>query len=268
MKSILFALLTTLCLNATACEKPYRMEVGAFFDSSSVIAFWGAFAQEVSNLTKCQTNIYPAHSYKQHILNTLNTKGDIFIVPTYYTPVLAQYGLKRVLTTHSLTKSYLVTKKQYDPNNLRTLRSTNIQLPSQYSGAYILMKNKLAKLGLFNSVTFKFGSSFQANAMSVIRGNMDAAVILSPAFDPLPESIKSKVKYSTIYEATDTGSIMVKSDAPKSLTKAIIQAKDKIKVAKWVEAQTPSNHPELTQSFQIQVNQLIKELAENNQTNK
>ena len=268
MKKFLLAALlcSSYCVNA--CEKPYRMQVGAFFDSSSVVAFWSDFAQEVSKHTKCPTNMYPAKSYKQHLIDTLNSKGDIFIVPTYYVPVLEQYGLKNVITTNALTQTYLVTKKQYDPNNLLTLRNTNIQLSSEYSGAYLIMSKKLRKLNLLSTVTFKFGSSFQSNAMSVIRGNMDAAVIFSPAFDPLPDSIKSKVNYSTISESFNSGSIMVKTDSLKDLTKAIIASKDSIKLLTWIKAKKDSHHSELSKLFQLQVNEILKTSNTNNQTNK
>lgn len=268
MKKILLAALlcSSYCVNA--CEKPYRMQVGAFFDSSSVVTFWSDFAQEISKHTKCPTNMHPAKSYKQHLIDTLNSKGDIFIVPTYYVPVLEQYGLKNVITTNALTQTYLVTKKQYDPHNLLTLRNTNIQLSSEYSGAYLIMSKKLRKLNLLSTVTFKFGSSFQSNAMSVIRGNMDAAVILSPAFDPLPDSIKSKVNYSTISESFNSGSIMVKTDSLKDLTKAIIASKDSIKLLTWIKAKKDSHHSELSKLFQLQVNEILKTSNTNNQTNK
>ncbi len=267
MKSLLFIALITICFSASSCEQPYRLQVGAFFDSSSVVTFWSDFTKEIAIHTKCPTNMHPAKSYKQHIIDTLNFKGDIFIVPSYYVPIFERYGLKNIISSNTPNKTYLVTKKQYDPNNLESLRGSSIQLVSPYSAAYLLMVNKLEDMNLSNAVTLKFGSSFQSNAMSVVRGNMDAAVIISLVFDTLPDSIKNKVNYKTITESIHTGSIMVKPDAPKQLSEAIIAAKDSIKLLKWVNAKSINHTSELTEYFQLQVNELLKNQTDN-QTNK
>lgn len=243
-----------------ACDKPYRMQVGAYFDSSSVVTFWSEFAQEIAIKTKCPTNIHPAASYEQQILDSINNNGDIFIVPTYYTFVFHKYGLETIIETDSHTKTYLVTQKQFNPKNLATLKT--IQISTRYSDPYLLMKQRLSDQGLMDSVTFKFGGSFQANAMSVIRGTMDAAIIYSPAFDPLPEVIKQKVNYIAISESKDSGSIMVRSDAPQSLKDAILHAKDKIKLLKWIKSPKDKQPTMMSHLFQEQVTELI------NKTNK
>ena len=258
MKSLIVFALAIASQYTLACEKPYRMQVGAFFNSSSVVAFWSEFAQEISKTTKCPTNIHPSTSYEQHVIDSVMGHGDIFIVPTYYTPALKQYGLEKIITTNSPTQTYLVTQKQYNPNNLLSLKDTSIQLSSKYTVAYLLMMEKLDKLDIAHTVTFSFGSSFQSNAMNVIRGNMDAAVIFSPAFDPLPESIKSKVNYIPISGSKNSGTIMVKSSAPKELKDAVLGAKDKIKLLKWIKAIPEDEGQPFAKQFQDQVNHIFK----------
>lgn len=268
MKSLILCALVIASQYTLACDKPYRMQVGAFFNSSSVVAFWSEFAQEISKRTKCPTNIHPSNSYEQHVIDSVMGYGDIFMVPTYYTRVLQQYGLEKIITTNAHTQTYLVTQKQYNPHDLTSLKDTSIQLSSKYTVAYLLIMEKLAKLDIEHTVTFSFGSSFQSNAMSVIKGQMDAAVIFSPAFDPLPDAIKSKVNYTPIAESYNSGSIMVKQSAPDSLKQAVLAAKDKIKLLKWKKASEKDEFPEYKTLFENQIKDIFQSNKQNPPTNK
>jgi hypothetical protein len=263
MKILLITALLALSCTSKACDNPLRVHVGAFFDSSSVISYWGAFAQEIEKITKCTTTLYPEKNYKDNIINTIDKVGDIYMVLTFHTPEYEKLGLKKVLTTDQPTHYYLVTQKKYDPNDLNTLRGSIIQHSSEYTEIHLKLKSELRDKGLQDSVLFQFGHYFQSNVLGIIKGQMDAALIFSPIFDSLPASIKAKVKSKPLLQTKTIGSIMIKTDSPKYLEDAIIKAKDKINILKWVKSKPYIPPKELEGQFQAQINELLRTRSAN-----
>ena len=262
MKYILLLTLFCIGFKANACEQPIKFQVGSFFDSASVVAFWGDFSNELAIKLKCPTNLHPSATYKEHLIHTLTGDGDIFVVPFIYAKAFEKYHLKTAIRTSTHTKSYLVTNKSINPNSLKSLTGITIQLPSIYSAAYLSLRVKLKQEGIFEKVKFKFGHSFQASAIDVVKGKVAASIVFSPIFDALPQTIKSKVNYATLNQGAETGGyLMVKADASKALINAIQTSHEKIKLLKWETANTAISAPKLSDIASQQLINLSKDLV-------
>ena len=258
-----FLLLALLSAGTTthACEHPIKFQVGSYFDSASVVSFWGEFANEIAEKLKCPTNLHPSPTYKEHLIRTLNGDGDIFVIPFIYASAFEDYQLKTVIQTTTHTKTYLVTNKTINPNNLKSLSGITIQLPSIYSAAYLSLKRKFERKGIFDQVNFDFGHSFQASAIDVVKNKVDGSIVLSPIFDALPKAIKDKVNYATINQGVETGGyLMVKSNASQKLMDAIRSAHPKIKILKWQATDTSMTVPQLSNDAKQQLLILSKDL--------
>ena len=256
--------LTLICFNqiTLACEKPIKFQVGSFFDSASVVAFWGDFSNELAIKLKCPTNLHPSATYKEHLMHTLSGNGDIFVVPFIYAKAFEKYQLKAAIKTTTHTNTYLVTNKTINPNNLKSLAGVTIQLPSIHSEAYLSLKIKLKQEGIFEKVNFKFGHSFQASAIDVVKGKVAASIVFSPIFDALPQTIKSKVNYATLNQGAQTGGVlMVKADASKALIHAIQTSYEKIKLLKWETTNTSISDNKLSDIASQQLMNIHKEVA-------
>jgi hypothetical protein len=195
MKSIMylvFILTLLLSFKSIACEGPYLLKVGAFFNTTSLVTFWSDFTQQLTIKTKCPVNIKPSSTFKSYVIDLINKTGDIFLIPSHYAYTLQKYGYIPVLKVVSRTKMHLITQKQYDPNDLTTLAKKNISVPSKYSAGYAIIKLEFEKLGLLDTVNFVYGDTLQSNSIKVLRGESDATVIFSPVFDLLPQPIKTE----------------------------------------------------------------------------
>ena len=267
MKRILLALLASFSFHTSACQQPIVMQVGSFFDSASVVTFWGEFSQDLSIKLKCPTNLHPSATYKEHLIKALKGQGDIFVIPYIYARPFEKYQLKAAAKTISLTKAYLVTNKTINPHDLNNLSGKTLQLPSIYSAAYLSLKVRLIeRKAVFNEIQFKFGNSFQSSAMDVVKGKVAASIVFSPIFDALPDSIKKKVNFRTINQGLETGGyLMVKSDASPELINAIQSSHKKIKLLKWTATHTAERAPELSDLAAKQLKNISKQIPQQSQ---
>ena len=250
-------LVCALSMGAHSCESPYELKVGAFFNSASTISFWSEFAETLSLASNCQTNIIPSSSFKAHIASLVQQDGDIFLVPAYYAAALRKFRLKPILRTVIPTKSYLVTSKDLDPSNIETLNGRNVSIISQYSDAYLAFIERMnAKSMSIEDIHFSFERSIESNAMSVIRGDADAAVIFSIVFDPLPDSLKKKVNIATLIEHETAGYLLIKEDASVELVKAIKASYESIHLLKWEVYESDAPKTIFTDAFSSQIKQI------------
>jgi ABC-type phosphate/phosphonate transport system substrate-binding protein len=249
-----------ISLNSSACERPYKMKVGAFFNSASVVTFWSEFAAELSKQVKCPVNIIPSPTYESHLTDLINQDGDIFIVGGYYSHTFESLGLIPVLKVSSPSNTYLVTQKQFDPNNLKTLVGKTIDIVSQYSPAYVISKIKLKEAGVLDQVNLKVGSSYQTNAMNLIKGKTEAAAIIAPIYDALPDAIKDSLNIVTLFTNPASAYIMVHPNTPPELIKGLQNSHHKIKLFKWVLTNKTTLRDDYNDIFKQQLLDLIKEI--------
>lgn len=209
------------------------------------------------HLLECPTEIHPSQSYESHIVSSLNLDGDIFLVPTYYANTLEKYGLRPILSVSTLTKTYLVTKKQFNPYELSTMIGTTVSLPSKYSYSYLAILERMKAQNIpINSINFKFGNSLQVNALNIIRGKMDAAALFSTVFDPLPDNIKENLNHNILIEGNYAGKILIKDTPSPELIKAIKGAYKNIHLLTWSIDEKPSKQTMYTRQFEKQIQHL------------
>lgn len=233
MKLSILALLLVISLDTSACDQPIELKTGAFFNSATNANFWGDYIKNLSAKLDCPVKLRPSPSFESFIDDLINEKGDMYVIPEHYAQILIEQGYIPVLRSTTPIKVYLLTQKKYDPSNLDSLKNKTIYVPSIYSISYHVLKGKIESSVELKNIKFEFGRTYQSNLMSVLKGDMDATVIFSPAFDNLPNKIKNKVHISTIYETDSIGYIMVKPSASKSLIKAIQSSHSKINILKW-----------------------------------
>jgi hypothetical protein len=261
MKSIvqlLFISILLLSVTSVACESPYQLRVGAFFNSNSVVTFWSDFIQQLSAKTKCDISILPSPTFKSYVIDLINKDGDIFLSPDYYAHTLQSYGFVPVLKIISPTKLYLITQKQYDPNNLETLVGKSISVPSIYSIGYGVTKVEFEKLGLFDTINYVFGDTFQTNSIKVLKGESDATVIFSPIYDSLPQPIKDKLNAATVLENTAAAYIMVKPGTSQILIDAIQTSHKKINYLEWAPTDLVEKKHSASSVFEKQFSALLR----------
>ncbi|MFY0640479.1 MAG: PhnD/SsuA/transferrin family substrate-binding protein [Bermanella sp.] len=241
-------------MGAHSCESPYELKVGAFFNSASIVSFWSEFAQTVTAISKCQTKITPSPSFEAHIISLVEQDGDMFLVPAYYAAALKKFGLKPILRTIIPTRSYLVTKKELDPLNIETLSGKRVSIISRYSDAYLAFIKQLeAQAMTTEDINFSFEHSLESNALSVIKGETDAAVIFSMIFDPLPDALKRKVKFATLINHETAGYLLIKENTPIELIKAIKASYGSINLLKWEVFEQAAPKTIFTDAFSSQI---------------
>lgn len=247
----LILLLSIYAMNVYSCESPYELKIGGFSNSASVVSFWSDFTKSISSHTLCPTNIVPAPNSEAHILSMMKLDGDMFFVPGYYAAPLKKYGLKPILKISTPTKSYLVTRKELDPTDVSTLIGKKISIVSKYSNIYFAMIELLTAKGISeDQVNFIFDQSLESNAMNIIKGDTDAAVVFSMIFDNLPDIIKQKVNHITLMDHKTTGYLLIKEDAPINLVKAIKASFDKINILKWEIFEKDAPETEFSDTFE------------------
>jgi ABC-type phosphate/phosphonate transport system substrate-binding protein len=260
MKLLISISALLISLNSSACERPYLMKVGAFFNSASVVTFWSDFATELSKKVECPVNLIPSPTYKSHLKDLINQDGDIFIVGGYHSHTFESLGLTPVLKVSSPSNTYLVTQKQFDPNNLKTLVGKTIDIVSKYSPAYVITKIKLKEAGVLDQVNFKVGSSYQTNAMNLIKGKTEAAAIIAPIYDALPDVIKDNVNIVTLHTNPASAYIMAHPNTPPELIKGIQSSHHKINLFKWILTNKATLRDDYNDMFKQQLLDLIEEI--------
>ena len=219
------------------CKDIIRFQAGPFFSQSFANKFWRSFADQITQKTGCEISIHGSPDYEFYLTSLLNKDYDIYITPDYYAEAIIELGLMPAIRSQKSGKIILVSRLNLQDNPTE-IKGKNLVVPSLYTRAYLEVENWLNRHNLMNSITLDTGNTHDGSLIKLLKGQADAAAVLSNIYRRMPENIKSRF-HTLDLNSQGGGYLFIKPELGSWLKPAAINAASRSELFKWEAAEPP-----------------------------
>lgn len=179
---------------AFACQQPITINYAPFVSLLVVKKFFGSFHDELEQASGCQVTYIIQRDFEAFVSALYRREHTLAIVPGPYFNVLKQLGYSAVASQVQMGQRelFVIAKKKKGLNSLSDLvgRHVLVNSPLSASGSFFL--ETLSKLEILTAITLEQRNSYDNMIISVLKGDADAAVIITEYWEALDESIRNE----------------------------------------------------------------------------
>jgi len=187
-----FLLILLFSASAWSCEKPLVINYGPYVSLLVVDQFLGVFHQSLAEKTGCKVSYQLHKDYDDYLLSLFRKETALALTPGTYYDVMIQRGYKLVASESRNKKRqiHVIAKKKSAMNTLKDLESHKVAIISSLSLSGSYFKGELDKLGLLPSVELHFNPAYESMVLSVMKGELDAAVVIQEYWNALDPNLR------------------------------------------------------------------------------
>ncbi len=175
-----------------ACERPITILYAPFVTLLVMDKFFGEFHQELEVLTGCEVKYRLARDFEGFVLSLFKQEANLTIVPGGYYPAMKRVGYVRVasMDKNNYRNIFVVTQKKYNYASLQDLIGHTILIASPLSSSGSFFLAELEAMNLTGKVNISDNHTYDSMVLSLLKGKVDAVVMIDEYWELLDESIK------------------------------------------------------------------------------
>lgn len=220
------------------CNKPLTALYTPHYSTTFISDYLSEFHKQLESSTHCKLTISLKKSDSEYLDDLVNSKFTFsFMEKSLYTKLQSK-SIKAILKQDTSKNSYhsiIISKKTPEGgNSIKSLINKTIYAPGKLTTAYLYLHNELDKENLLNGVTIIDGLSHDIILSKLLKGQANAAVINTLAFNKLSNSLKSKFTIHSYSEPVTTY-MVTHINTPDAIIQSIYQNSKYMKVGPWIE---------------------------------
>ena len=190
-----------------ACNQPLTISYAPFISLLLVNELLGEFHRELQAETGCKVEYSLSNNFESFLLDVFRKKSQMTLVPTAYSTVLQRTGYQVIASerSHVRREFVIISNKLSGIQTIDDLAGRKIQVISQLSSSGDYLLELLEQKGLMASVKVHYGGTYDVMVLSVLKNQVDAAVIIPEYFNAVDKRLRER-KIKVI------GTIRVNSD--------------------------------------------------------
>lgn len=192
MRVLILCLSLILSLHASACSQPITINYAPFVSPLVVNTFFGEFHQQLEQSSGCQVSYTIQRDFEEFVMALFRREYTLAIVPGPYFNVLKQLDYSAVASQilNGPREIYVIARKRENIIAINDLIGRTVLVNSPLSASGSLFLEAARNLGILKKMDIQHRNSYDNMMMSVLKGDGDAAVIITEYWLSLDEHIR------------------------------------------------------------------------------